>query len=68
MLLCILGKAIGLILICWGYAIGWSITPFIGWGRYIPEGILDSCSFDYLTRDTNVHKLYILAILKQHQE
>ena len=48
------GKATSLILFCWVYAIGWSLTPFFGWGKYIPEGILDSCSFDYLTRDTAV--------------
>nr|CAH0102306.1 unnamed protein product [Daphnia galeata] len=45
-------KAASLILFCWAYAIGWSIPPFVGWGKYIPEGILDSCSFDYLTRDS----------------
>ncbi len=44
-----------LILFCWAYAIVWSIPPFIGWGKYIPEGILDSCSFDYLTRDDRVN-------------
>ncbi|XP_046634669.1 compound eye opsin BCRH2-like [Daphnia pulicaria] len=46
------GRAALFILFCWVYAIGWSIPPFVGWGKYIPEGILDSCSFDYLTRDT----------------
>ncbi|EFX63568.1 hypothetical protein DAPPUDRAFT_307031 [Daphnia pulex] len=46
------GRAASLILFCWFYAIGWSIPPFAGWGKYIPEGILDSCSFDYLTRDS----------------
>jgi len=45
------GKSVGLILFCWAYAIFWSSGPFFGWGKYIPEGILDSCSFDYLTRD-----------------
>jgi len=45
------GKSMGIILICWLYAGFWSATPFFGWGKYIPEGILDSCSFDYLTRD-----------------
>lgn len=44
-----------LILFCWAYAIVWSIFPFVGWGKYIPEGILDSCSFDYLTRDDRVN-------------
>lgn len=46
-------KACILIGCCWAYAIGWSIMPYFGFGRYIPEGILDSCSFDYLTRDSS---------------
>ena len=32
------GKAIGFILFAWTYAVGWSIPPFFGWGKYIPEG------------------------------
>jgi hypothetical protein len=35
-----LEKAASLILFCWAYAIGWSIPPFVGWGKYIPEGYL----------------------------
>ena len=50
-------RATILILFCWFYAIIWSIPPFIGWGKYIPEGILDSCSFDYLTRDDRVSNI-----------
>jgi r-opsin len=46
---------------CWIYAIGWSILPYFGFGRYIPEGILDSCSFDYLTRD-QMTKIFGLCI------
>lgn len=52
------GKATTLIMFCWIYAIGWSIPPFVGWGKYIPEGILNSCSFDYLTRDVQVREFY----------
>ena len=48
------GKACILIGCCWMYAISWSILPYFGFGRFIPEGILDSCSFDYLTRDQSV--------------
>ncbi|XP_076030487.1 compound eye opsin BCRH2-like [Oratosquilla oratoria] len=47
------GKSFMYILFCWAYSIGWSIPPFFGWGAYIPEGILDSCSYDYLSRDAN---------------
>ncbi|XP_064091261.1 compound eye opsin BCRH1-like [Macrobrachium nipponense] len=55
------GKAIGLCLFCWAMAIGWAIPPFFGWGKYIPEGILDSCSYDYLSQDFNT-KSYNMCI------
>lgn len=37
----------------WIYACIFSIIPAldIGYGRYVPEGYLTSCSFDYLTED-----------------
>ncbi|XP_063857781.1 compound eye opsin BCRH2-like [Scylla paramamosain] len=44
-------KAFIMILFCWGYATAVSIWPFFGWNAYIPEGILTSCSFDYISRD-----------------
>lgn len=47
------GKAFVIILCCWIYSIAVSIWPFFGWNAYIPEGILTSCSFDYLTQDWN---------------
>ncbi|XP_046439853.1 compound eye opsin BCRH2-like [Daphnia pulex] len=54
-------RAATLIACCWIYATGWSITPYFGFGRYIPEGILDSCSFDYLTRDEQT-KAFVLCL------
>ncbi|XP_047470333.1 compound eye opsin BCRH1-like [Penaeus chinensis] len=45
------GKAFLMILLCWGYSIAVSIWPFFGWNSYIPEGILTSCSFDYISQD-----------------
>jgi len=47
------GKAGAMILFIYAYAIGISIPPLFGWGKFVPEGILDSCSFDYLSRDFN---------------
>lgn len=44
-------KAFVIILTCWAYATAVSIWPFFGWNAYIPEGILTSCSFDYISRD-----------------
>jgi len=46
-------KVFMMVLFIWGYAIGISVPPLVGWGRFIPEGILDSCSFDYLSKDFN---------------
>lgn len=38
----------------WFYALIFSIIPAldIGYGHYVPEGYLTSCSFDYLTEET----------------
>lgn len=56
-----MGKAMGMCAFCWMMAIGWALPPFFGWGKYIPEGILDSCSYDYLTMDFNTRS-YNMAI------
>jgi len=44
-------KATVMSLFCWAIAIGCASPPFFGWGGYSLEGILTSCSFDYLTQD-----------------
>ncbi|XP_069938042.1 compound eye opsin BCRH2-like [Cherax quadricarinatus] len=46
-------KAMIIILLCWSYSIIISIWPFFGWNAFIPEGILTSCSFDYISQDWN---------------
>ncbi|XP_076787602.1 melanopsin isoform X2 [Arvicanthis niloticus] len=33
----------------WLYALAWSLPPFFGWSSYVPEGLLTSCSWDYMT-------------------
>nr|AMP19651.1 opsin 5 [Euphausia superba] len=48
---------------CWGYATMMAVPPFFGWGKYIPEGILDSCSFDYLTRDDIMIRTHGMALI-----
>nr|ADQ01811.1 opsin protein [Leptuca pugilator] len=38
----------------WAYASPWSLLPLFGiWGRFVPEGFLTTCSFDYLSEDLN---------------
>jgi len=46
-------KAGAMVVFIWGNAIITALAPFFGWGRYIPEGILDSCTSDYLSKDFN---------------
>lgn len=39
-----------LIVLIWMYTIPWGLMPSMGvWGRFVPEGFLTACSFDYLT-------------------
>jgi len=45
------GRAMFMCFFAWAMGIGWALPPFFGWGKYIPEGILSSCSYDYLTDD-----------------
>ncbi|XP_023347456.1 compound eye opsin BCRH2 [Eurytemora carolleeae] len=40
-------------LLCWAYAIFVSIPPFFGWGNYAAEGLLLTCSYDYIKNDMN---------------
>ncbi|XP_066982462.1 opsin, ultraviolet-sensitive-like [Macrobrachium rosenbergii] len=48
------GQAFLIVLGTWAYATPWCISPLLGiWGRYVPEGFLTTCSFDYLTPDEN---------------
>nr|QIW86034.1 opsin M6 [Neogonodactylus oerstedii] len=55
------GKALLCISWCWTMALLWNGLPFFGWGNYTLEGILDSCSFDYLSTDFN-NTSYTLTI------
>jgi len=55
-------KAMGMCAFAWVVSIGWAIPPFFGWGKYTFEGILDSCSYDYLSQDFNTRS-YNLCII-----
>nr|QPF71148.1 long wavelength opsin [Lasioderma serricorne] len=48
------------ILLVWAFSIGWTIAPFFGWNRYVPEGNMTACGTDYLTKDW-VSRSYILV-------
>ncbi|XP_061666483.1 melanopsin-A-like isoform X3 [Syngnathoides biaculeatus] len=42
-------KALGIVAAAWLYSAGWSLPPFFGWSAYVPEGLMTSCSWDYMT-------------------
>nr|QWV42627.1 long wavelength sensitive opsin [Mordella albosuturalis] len=48
------------ILIIWVMSIGWTLAPFFGWNRYVPEGNLTACGTDYLAKDW-LSKSYLLV-------
>ncbi|XP_023018922.2 opsin, ultraviolet-sensitive [Leptinotarsa decemlineata] len=55
-------KALVMIIFVWMYTTPWAVLPmFEIWGRFMPEGFLTACSFDYLTRDFET-KLFVGAI------
>lgn len=47
-------------LIIWLYSALFAGLPFVGVGRYVPEGYLTSCSFDYLATDWT-NRIFILT-------
>ncbi|GFT71638.1 ocellar opsin [Nephila pilipes] len=44
-------KSVGLVIFVWVWSVGWTIAPFYGWSRYVPEGSMTGCTVDYLSRD-----------------
>ncbi|XP_032520951.2 opsin-2 [Danaus plexippus] len=56
------GKALLMIAFVWIYATPWSLLPlFKVWGRFVPEGYLTSCTFDYLSNTFDT-KLFVACI------
>jgi len=58
------GKAMMMILFAWLYGTAVSLPPFFGWSRYMGEGILDACSFDYVSQnwEARSHCLFMFSM------
>lgn len=54
------GGAVLRILFIWAHASIWTLAPFFGWNRYVPEGNMTACGTDYLTKDW-MSRSYILV-------
>lgn len=39
------------ILFVWAFALVWTLAPFFGWNRYVPEGNMTACGTDYLNKE-----------------
>nr|BAQ54733.1 opsin, ultraviolet sensitive type [Orthetrum albistylum] len=56
------GKVLIILLLIWGYTLPWALFPLLGvWGRFVPEGFLTSCTFDYLT-NTAENKIFVMML------
>ncbi|XP_074679213.1 melanopsin-like [Strix aluco] len=42
-------RTMQIIAIVWLYSLGWSVAPLFGWSSYVPEGLMISCTWDYVT-------------------
>ncbi|XP_064103928.1 melanopsin-like [Macrobrachium nipponense] len=52
-----------IIFFIWVYCTALSIPPFFGWSSYIPEGLLTSCSWDYISQDPANRSYYIYLLV-----
>ncbi|XP_053307241.1 melanopsin isoform X2 [Spea bombifrons] len=53
-------RAMLILLSVWLYSLAWSLPPFFGWSAYIPEGLLTSCTWDYMTFTPSVRAYTML--------
>jgi len=58
-------KAVLMVLALWMYATLSAMGPFFGWGHYGLEGLLITCSYDYVKKDF-INQSFILYTLITH--
>ncbi|KAM9831196.1 LOW QUALITY PROTEIN: opsin 4b [Neosynchiropus ocellatus] len=56
-------KALSIVAAAWVYSMGWSLPPFFGWSAYVPEGLMTSCSWDYMTFTPSVRSYTMLLFI-----
>ncbi|XP_072528031.1 opsin 4xb [Salminus brasiliensis] len=50
-----------IISLVWLYSLAWSLAPLIGWSSYVPEGLMTSCTWDYVSPSPG-SRSYTLAL------
>ncbi|XP_069466870.1 melanopsin isoform X3 [Ambystoma mexicanum] len=53
-------RAVLILVGVWLYSLSWSLPPFFGWSAYVPEGLLTSCTWDYMTFTPSVRAYTML--------
>ncbi|XP_068114694.1 melanopsin isoform X2 [Hyperolius riggenbachi] len=53
-------RAVLILLGVWLYALAWSLPPFFGWSAYVPEGLMTSCTWDYMSFTPSVRAYTML--------
>uniref|UniRef100_A0A673BRN3 Opsin 4a (melanopsin) n=1 Tax=Sphaeramia orbicularis TaxID=375764 RepID=A0A673BRN3_9TELE len=56
-------RAVLILMAAWVYSLGWSLPPFFGWSAYVPEGLLTSCTWDYMTFTPSVRAYTMLLFI-----
>ncbi|KAM6996902.1 melanopsin-A [Tautogolabrus adspersus] len=56
-------RALLILSAAWTYSLGWSLPPFFGWSAYVPEGLLTSCTWDYMTFTPSVRAYTMLLFI-----
>ncbi|KAK3892104.1 hypothetical protein Pcinc_004071 [Petrolisthes cinctipes] len=54
------------LLLIWVYSGGWCALPFFGWNQYVLEGLMTSCTFDYLSMDTWSRSYVVVLFLASY--
>ena len=57
------GLAAGILGVIWAYSILICSTPFIGWGQYMAEGLLITCTYDFLSTGMNERTFILFAYI-----
>uniref|UniRef100_A0A8P4KHG4 Opsin 4a (melanopsin) n=1 Tax=Dicentrarchus labrax TaxID=13489 RepID=A0A8P4KHG4_DICLA len=56
-------RALLILMAAWAYSLAWSLPPFFGWSAYVPEGLMTSCTWDYMTFTPSVRAYTMLLFI-----
>ncbi|KAK3529113.1 hypothetical protein QTP70_016540 [Hemibagrus guttatus] len=56
-------RALIILILAWLYTLVWSLPPFFGWSAYVPEGLMTSCTWDYMTFTPSVRAYTMLLFI-----